>query len=64
MTPADLRAIRGRLGLSQQAMAREMGMRLRQYGAMERGEREAPIGKRHENAIAGVLARLEKLPAE
>lgn len=42
LAPAELRAARVRLGLSQVAMARAVGASLRTYIAWEVGERPAP----------------------
>lgn len=42
LTPAEIKAARVRLGLSQAAMARAVGAALRTYIAWETGERAPP----------------------
>jgi hypothetical protein len=55
VTPADLKAARKRLGLSQLQFARELGMKAdRQIRRMEKGQ--SPIHKRTEIAVEKLLA--------
>lgn len=42
MTPADLKAWRGRMGLTQPDLARRLGVTLRAYQYWEAGERSNP----------------------
>lgn len=52
MRPAELRKIRGRLGLTQAKMARMLGLSLGQYGAYENGRQ--PIRRVVEFAVRWV----------
>lgn len=56
MTPTDLHEIRKRLRLSQTEMAEMIGLTLRPYQSIERGE--SPLLPRHTLAIERVALRV------
>ena len=60
MTPADLRAIRLRLGLTQEAFGATIGYSRRMVQSMELGARE--INPRVEIILAAEISKLAKAP--
>lgn len=60
MTPADYKAARDRLGLTQEQLAKRVGVSVRTIASREAG---GPITREAEIAIRAILSDHEKAPA-